>query len=155
MTERKHENATRIDYKDAPNTKRQDGSETKRSQFRRLSVANGSVHNGKWKDRNQLTQKDGEAIFSAIVGKLELTPYQREETHRVFRQAEPELSREYRTALLVFAIAGHIGRRDGRDYHPQKLHPKAEHSHYKFVANELDVTHSRLASCWHAVEEYI
>lgn len=157
VTEDFVERATTFNGSDASAGKRLDDYEYKKDYYRRLSVHNSLRWNGKWKDRRRETAKTASAIVDAVAGQLELTPYQKEEAHRKFSQLPDRYNKAYSTALLALCICGLVGRQDGRNYHPNQIHPDSNvHNQLTDFAGETKGIYYRsFYKCWCAVKHEV
>lgn len=156
MTDDDHvEQATTFDAENAPPGNRLDGIESHYEHYNRLSLANDSRFNGKWTDEKQQTKKNSSAIVDAIAGQLELTDYQKSESHRIFSSLPGNFNRGYHTHLVAITVCGIVGVRDGRKYHPDHVHPDAKETPIKQLINELGIQRGEYYSCWDAVKEEV
>lgn len=149
------ERATTFNYVDAQAEERLDGSESKRNHYNRLGVFNSLDWNGKWKDRKKETQKNASAIVDAITCQLELTDYQKRETHRRFNALPDSYNEAYSTAMLALCVAGHVARKDGRDYHPNNLNRDDDDRNFTQLVDELGINQTVLNSCWIRVRRQV
>lgn len=148
------ERATTFRGYDAPTDERLDGSETLYDYYDRLSVANSLDWNGKWRDEKRATQKDASAILDAVAAHLELTDYQKSESHRRFSSLPNRLNQHYQTSLLAIAVCAVVGYEDGRKYHPTILQDDTDDPPYAFaeLVSDIDVTFTEFYRCWSDVQ---
>lgn len=150
------ERATTFDGQDAPPGDRLDGSESFRNYYKRLSVANTLDWNGKWRSERRETIKNASAIVDAIASQLQLTDYQTEEAHRIFANLSLELNEAHSTSLLALCICALVGRKDGRDYHPNQHHPRASRdTDFARIAEDIGVSYAALYSCWKRIRREV
>lgn len=155
MSDEYVDRATTLSGSDAPSEKRMDGSETKQNYYNRLAVANSLDWNGKWRDERRATRKDSVAIVDAIASTLELTDFQTERAQKFFESLPKNYNEAYSTALLALCVCGLSGRKDGRRYHPNRIHPNTDDEcagKFEELADDLSVEYSRFYSCWNRVE---
>jgi len=131
--------------------------ESKREKYSRLALANSLNWNGKWRDETRATKRDQNAILDAIAGQLQLTPYQHQRSRSVFDDLPDGFSGQgYSTRVVALCVCGIVGREDGRNYHPNKLHPNASSesgSGFSSIADEIDVSYQEVYSCWSTVKQ--
>lgn len=152
MTEQRKE-ATTFDLEDAPVTHRHDGTATQRQHYSRLRQANREGWTGNWVDENTLNQSDWDATIDAVASQFELTNYQTNRAKELFDRLPERFQRAYSLHLLAFCVCTIAGAEDGRDYHPNRLHDNADHSRYKHLAREYDVTYSQVYACWSRIRD--
>lgn len=154
MSDEYVEQATKITGSDAPDEMRLDGTESKQQMYQRFSVWNSLDWNGKWRDEERATQKDASAIIDAIASSLELTDLQATRAKSYFDSLPDSYNQAYSTALLAVCVCGLSGRQDGREYHPNTIHPSTDESTGSFAhlaREEIGVSYSQLYSCWNRV----
>lgn len=148
------EQATTLNGNEAPQGKRRDDTETYRQHYRRLALANNPNFNGQWRDEERSTVEDNAAIVDAIGGQLELTTFQKDRAREALVKLPSELLGAYQSALIALCICGLVGRRDGRDYHPNNAHPNSDtESKFVDIFEATDTTYTRLYSCWERMEQ--
>lgn len=101
---------------------RLDGTESYEDYYTRLSLINTGIWTGTWADENQRARQEKLAIFDALAGQLDLTPFQKEQGRTAFDGLNlRELSSPggIDTTLVAICVAAVVVRRDGRKYHPQ------------------------------------
>lgn len=153
MTDEYVEQATKITGSDAPDKQRLDGYESQQDLYQRLAVANSLDWNGKWRDEYRATRKDAAAIVDAIGSSLELTDFQKQRAKEYFDQLPDSYNEAYSTLLLALCVCGLSGRVDGRDYHPNELHPNStSNGEFAHLAKRNGIRYSRLYSCWNRIE---
>lgn len=123
LTEPDTDNHTKFHPDDADHEqpKRLDGTATFEQHYTRLASHNTGVYNGKWADKAKLRNQDNLAVFDAVAGQLELTPYQKETGRAEFDRLNlRKLSSPsgIDTSLVAIMVAAVVARRDGRQYHP-------------------------------------
>jgi hypothetical protein len=120
------QNATKFHPQEAPSGKRE--------HWQRLAGYNSGVYNGSWADQQAIRRNDNLAVFDAISGQLELTPFQK----RTGRDRLSSLNvRSLGTGVetVAFAVCAITVREDGRGYYPTR---KPENNDPVFV----DIAHS-------------
>lgn len=148
------ERATTFDAEKAPPGNRYDGTESFYEHYNRLSLANDDRYIGKWRDESQQTKKNSAAIVDAVAGQLELTEYQKSESHRIFSSLPDRFENGYHTHLVAITVCGVIGERDGRNYHPNQLRTGTDtNSLLKNLSDDLGVRYREYYSCWNAIKE--
>lgn len=148
--------ATSFNPYDAPLSERLDGTESKQDQFRRLRYQNTLRWSGKWRDERERTERAAHDIVASIAGQLELTRYQREESLRVFENLPDTYNQAYSTAMLALIVCGLIARQDGRDYHPNAIHPQSKkENEFTALADDIGVDHGQLFSCWRRIKREV
>lgn len=153
MNDENVDQATLINGCEASSGERLDETETHRNLYRRLAIANSLDWNGSWRDEKRATTQDNHAIVDAVAAQLELTPYQKDEAHASLDSLPRELLGAYQSYLLALCICGVVGRRDGRDYHPNKAHPNADtDSKFGELFEDTDSEYSKLYSCWNRID---
>lgn len=154
MTDDYVEQATLINGNEAPDGIRNDGTETHRNHYSRLSLANSGNWNGKWRDEQRATDHDNHAIVDAVGGQLELTSYQQERSHAVLDSLPRELLGAYQSALLALCVCGIVAARDGRNYHPNNAHPNSNTDNvFVSLFDGINAEYSKLYSCWNRIED--
>ena len=123
LTQPDTDNATKFHPGDADHDSqyREDGTATFEQHYSRLARHNTGVFNGKWADENKRARQDKLAVFDALAGQLELTPYQKETARREFDNLSVrDLSSPagIDVPLVAVMVAAVVARRDGRMYHP-------------------------------------
>lgn len=153
MTDDYVDQATTLKSSDAPDGERLDGSERHQDHYQRLAVANSLDWNGKWRDERRATRKDASAIIDAVASTLELTEYQTNKAHRYFDHLPDDYNQAYSTSLLALCVTGMAGRDDGRDYHPNNVHPESETdgAFVEFARDDLGASYEQLYSCWNRI----
>lgn len=146
------ERATTFNGSDAPAGERLDGYETKQNHYRRLSAKNSLRWNGKWRDEQRETRTDAAAILDSVASHLELTPYQQKEANREFTALPDKYIEAYSTALVALCVCGLVGRKDGRNYHPNNLNSDHPSSEFTRLVEDITVSHAALHKCWDSVE---
>jgi hypothetical protein len=105
-------------------TRRKDGFETFESHYSRLALLNTGIFNGKWAtDESARWKQEALAIFDAIAGNLELSPFQKELGRESFGTLDlRELSSPNGIDAVLCAImtSAIVCREDGRFYHPNR-----------------------------------
>jgi len=149
--------ATTFAVCDVADEQRLDGSESKREQYRRLSITNKSARAGKWRDERKHTRQDIAAVVNAIASQLELTDFQRERAHHYLTQLDPDRQQGYRSVTIALCVCGIAGRRDGRSYHPNHVAPGGEVpsetvTTFVQIATDNGVRHTALYHCWSAIK---
>jgi hypothetical protein len=147
------ENATKFHGYDASPGSRLDDTESLSEYYRRLANINAGIWTGEWADKEALRRSDNLAIFDAISGQLELTPYQK----RIARTQFDELNlRELSspsgidTPLVAIIVSAIVCRQDGRIYHPNR----SDNSNDELFTNlltEFDYRDSVVRSCYDKV----
>jgi hypothetical protein len=154
MTDEYIDYATTLDPSDAPAAERLDGTESKRNQISRLARTNTLKWNGKWRNERRETSENGAAVVESIAGQLELTPYQQSRALNIYDSLDDSFDTAYATSLLAMVICGHVGREDGRDYHPNQIRPGTEpdaDETFVSLTNELEIGYTELYSCWRRI----
>lgn len=158
MTDEYVDHATTMDPSDAPAAERLDGIETKREQMSRFSRSNTLKWNGKWRNERRETSENASAVVESIAGQLELTPYQKARALNIYDSLPDSFDTGYATGLLALVICGIVGRKDGRDYHPNQIRPGTQPDADNTFANltdELGITYTELYSCWMSIEREV
>jgi len=151
------EQATTLHASDIDPGVRGNGWESRRDYYRRLAVANKLYWNGKWVDRKRKTGHDTASIVAAAASQLELTDYQKTRTQHLLPHVPAERIQGYKTATIALCLCGLVGRADGRDYHPNILHPDTSDvsdSGYEFAefAEQNDISYTELSHCWDSIK---
>lgn len=122
-TEADTENATKFYGSESLPGNRLDNTESLSEHYTRLANINSGIWTGTWADKEALRRSDNLAIFDAIAGQLELTPFQA----RVARTQFDDLNlRELSspngidTPLVAIMTCAIVCRQDGRIYHPNR-----------------------------------
>lgn len=121
--------------------------------WKRLAGYNSGLYNGYWEEAEETRRIENLAIFDAISGQLELTPFQK----RVGRMHFEELNiREigYGAALTAFAVCMIVAAEDGRRYSP-RAKPENTDSEFVRIADSLDFRPKLIERAVHAVREAI
>lgn len=117
-------NATRFYGIESDAGYRLDGTESFEQHYTRLANLNTGVFNGKWAvDESERWKTEDLAIYDAMAGHLELTPYQKSAGRVVFDGLSlRELSSPngIDAPLVAIMVAAVVCRRDGRLYHPNR-----------------------------------
>lgn len=100
-----------------------------------------------WISRREQMVSDRRGVLDAIAGQLELTPYQRERAAHLMDDIDERRFRARKTALVLLCLCGHVGREDGRDYHPNRLNATGADK-FAELARDISASHSELYSCW-------
>lgn len=140
------ERATTFDAEKSPPGDRLDGTESHYQHYKRLSLANDDRYIGKWRDESQQTKKNSSAIVDAVSGQLELTDYQKSESHREFTNLPEDFINSRSTAMVALCVCSLVANRDGRDYHPGDI--SGNGSDLSDFAEGTGITQARLQSCW-------
>lgn len=147
------ERATVFNINEAPSKKRKDNSGTIRGLYARLEQRDDPRRTGGFLDEERRTIEDGAAIVNAVASSLNLTKRQREDAERRFQNLSDNFNQAYATELLAICICGIIGREDGRDYHPNNVHPRATtDNEFAGVVESAGIGYGRLFSCWNRIE---
>lgn len=154
------EQATTFDAGDVPDKPRFDGSETKREQYNRLSVANRPGQVGKWRDQSRSAAQSRRAVVEAVASTLELTPHQKALAKQYFDAAATERVSAYKIETVAVCVCGLAGREDGRNYHPNVLNSDgppqdSEKAAFWELLDDIGVSHSEFYSCWEKVRRDI
>ena len=123
---------------------------------RRIDYDRMKLYNrGTWKDRReenkQVTHKqDNNAILDAIVGQLELNPFQKKKARRIFNSLDHQ-SIGKPTKLVAFGVAVCVA---NDDVEKSRFYPKMDNPDELFmeVAEELGFKTSQLYRIIHLVE---
>jgi len=133
--------------------RRMDGSETFENYYRRLASLNTGVRNGKWADESKLRRQEKLAIYDAIAGQLELTPYQKRRGRLLFdRLSVSELSSPggIDTPLVAVCVAAVVVREDGRMFHPSRSE-KRNDGLFTALLDDIGYTARTVQKCYEKV----
>lgn len=148
------EEATTFDPSEAPDGERLDGSETHRTRYERLADANTLRWNGAWQDRKSETPRDHEAILDSIASCLELTSLQRERAKEYLDFLPGEFSTKRSTAVVTTAVCMISANEDGRNYHPNMVHPNSSaENELRDIQESVGFSYRLLFSTWNDVKE--
>lgn len=153
--------STKIDPDDSPSGNRLDGTESYKRYYKRLSNANSPEWDGPRRDENITTERDHKNLLDSVASSLELTPHQKSRAELVLDQIDPRHFRGNKNVAVILSICGHVGREDGRAYHPAYIGIDAENidvdSTRSFVtfADGADLTMRDMAGCWERVGDEV
>lgn len=158
LTEPDTPNATKFDSRDGnyETHMRLDGFESLDNYYRRLSTLN-TIWTGTWVDKASLREQDNLAIFDAIAGYLELTPYQKSRARTAFSELNlSELSSPggIDTPLVAAMTAAVVVREDGRIYHPSR-DPKRNDEPLTAFLSEQGYRERVIHSCYAKVKDRV
>lgn len=127
--------ATRFNPEEAP--------ADKVAYWKRLAGYHSGVKNLNWVDRKQQRNQDNLAVYDALSGYLELTPWQKRIGRELFDGFDlRELG--YPVELAAFCICVWVVEGDGRYYHPQS--PDSDEL-FVDLATELQLNLKHVARC--------
>lgn len=147
------DHCTTFKSSESPPGSRLDYSESYSSHYDRLGTLNTLDWNGKWRDESSVTEKSLIGVRDSITSALDMTDYQKQRTAYLIDQLKDDFIQPYSTSLFVFTVAMHVGRKDGRNWHPNVIHPQKDEydSDFGKLANELGIKYNKLYSCWTSV----
>lgn len=148
------ERATTFSANEAPSGKRLDGTEEYSDYYDRLSRLNSLRWNGEWSDTGRENAIDRSAMLDSIASQLQLTDYQHDEASREHRSLPRRIHEGYPRALVAICVCGIVGRRDGRNYHPNNIRGESN-SPLSGIVENLDYSYTQVYNCWEAVREVI
>jgi len=139
------DNATHFYYGDAP--------EDQQDHYRKLSLYNSGLCNGKWADQELRRKLDNLGLYDAISSELELTRYQKERGRYILENITvKDFGVEARA--VIFCICAIVARDDGRVYHPSRGDDRNDDLFVGFT-DDLSVSDAALRSCYNRVSEKI
>ncbi|TQQ81888.1 hypothetical protein [Halonotius roseus] len=149
-------NATKFHPDDATyeSRTRLDGTATFEQHYTRLRSHNDGIYTGKWADKAQLRDQDNNAVFDAIAGQLELSPFQKAIGRTEFGTLNlRDLSSPagIDTPLVAIMVAAVVARRDGRGYHPARS-PASNDDLFTALLSELGYTNGLVHSAFGKVQ---
>lgn len=148
------EEATTFDPSEAPDGERLDGSETHRTRYERLADANTLRWNGAWRDEKQATDRDHTAILDSVASCLDLTGLQRRRAGEYLDYLPEEYRTKRSTAVVMTAICMISANEDGRDYHPNMVHPNSSaENELRDIQESIGFSYRLLFSTWNDVKE--
>ncbi|UBF22653.1 hypothetical protein HRTV-25_gp72 [Halorubrum tailed virus 25] len=156
-TEPDTENATRFYGADSAGGYRLDGTETIEEHYRRLANLNMGIWTGTWADNDALRRADNLAVFDAIAGFLELSPYQKTVARETFGDLNlRELSSPggIDATLVAVMVAAAVCRDDGRLYHPNR-DDRVNDPLFVSLIDDLGYRDSVVHSCYAKVLERV
>lgn len=157
FSEANTENATKFHVKEAVD-EQQDRLENEtyhelRKRWQRFKGYQDGLRSWKWANKPKLFQQDNDAIFEAIAGQLDLTPWQKERGRYLFRTVHfPTYSPYYTVVDIAFYVCVLVAngdyRGDGWIYYPTKKdynqprgidHVRDAHEGFIELADNLDL----------------
>jgi hypothetical protein len=144
LTESDGLNATKFHPEEAP--------EHLRDYYRRLSKYNYGL-NLNWADNSEQRRQEALAIFDALSGNLELTPFQK----RVGRARMDSLEiykLGWSVEHVAFAVCAVTAREDGRLYHPNRSDDRND-SEFVRLARSLDLRPKGIDTCMQKITRMI
>lgn len=96
-----------------------DGPEGKHNHWKRMAGYNSGVYTRDWADQSKLRRMDKLAVFDAISGQLELSPFQKE-LGRDRLDLVDVRTLGVRLELAAFCMCALVVAQDGRRYHPNR-----------------------------------
>jgi len=149
--------ATKLYADDAPSGDRLDESEPLRSYYQRLANANSPEWDGPRRDENVTTERDHKNLLDAVATSLSLTDYQRQRAEKIVENLPSRHFRANKNVAVILSVCGHVGREDGRSYHPTYLsyepHELDDASAESFCrfAKDSNITYRDIIGCWNRI----
>lgn len=148
---------TKINSDDAPSGSRLDGIETYKQYYKRLDNANSPEWNGSWRDENITTDRDHKNLLDAVATSLEMTKHQRARAEKLVDGLDPRHFRANKNVAVILSICGHVGREDGRAYHPVHIGRDREFieddaiDSFVGFADGANISMRDMAGCWERI----
>lgn len=118
----------------------------KREKFKRLKAMNEGTHNGKWRDESVMHAQDRERDFETVASYLELSPFQKEESKRVFENLDHE-KLGFSSHLVALSVCAHIVWEDGRNW--------SEDDRFMGFLEDQDYPAAKIVACVNSVGDEI
>lgn len=126
---------TEFDTTNATKFHASEASPDQYAHYNELARYNTGLHQRNWSDQTELRRIDNLALYDAIVGQLELSPYQKSEGRAAFDRLSLR-DFGFSAELIIFAVAAVVSRRDGRQYHPRR-NPENNDTEFLRIANDF------------------